>query len=453
MKTKILTGVFLASLILLASCDSWIDSGLNTDPTAPKDVSLNVLLPSAQAAMSYVIGGDNNRQLSLITQHFTGTDRQHLGMYGYSFDESSFENAWVTMYTGPMLDCYIMIEKCKENQSPYYQGIAEFLMAYSIGMWTDMLGDIPYSECFKGNANLTPKYDKQQDLYASMHKLLDDAIAHCGASASTFKPTGDDFIYSGNMTAWIKAAYTLKARLYLHQKNYQAALDALANGFTDNADDLQFNHGLAESEANPLYQFINQRGDISIGGHLIDMMNSMNDPRRPFYADKGEAEEYTSEAAIGPYYSQINSPVPFITFAEALFIKAECQFQLGNKAGAFTSYIDAIKASCLKFGVDAADVDTYVAQASVDLGGEANLTLKAIMEQKYIALFFQSESWTDYRRTGFPALAPTKGDKVPRRMFYPQSERLFNGTNLMNAAPGYNQPSFIFTEVWWDSLW
>ncbi len=451
MKTKIKNGLIALTLILLVSCDSWIDPNLNIDPTSPRDVSMNVVLPTTQAAISYVAGGDFYRQLGLFTQHFTGYDRQHLGYYNYQLNENTFENAWNTMYSGPMNDLYILIKKAQELESPHYGGIAKILMAYSLGMISDAMGDIPYSEAFKGVENLKPKYDNQERIYNSIDQLLSSAIQDLSNPKSAFKPGGDDFIYKGNTAKWIKAAYTLKARYYLHVKKFNEALDALKNGFTDNTDDLQFNHGAKESESNPLYQFMQQRGDIYVGTYLINMMNDLNDPRRSAFAEADDEGNFTETSFPGPFYASINSPVPFITYAEAKFIEAEIHMHLGNKSLAYTTYIEAITASCKKFGIADDDINAYINQESVGLGGDdTKLTLEHIMNQKYIAMYYNSESWTDWRRTGFPQLTPIRGDKIPRRVFYPQSEQLYNRENLMAAAPNYNLPIFIFEKLWWD---
>ena len=42
-------------------------------------------------------------------------------------------------------------------------GVATILKSYYLWTITDRWGDIPYSEALKGAANLTPKYDKQEE--------------------------------------------------------------------------------------------------------------------------------------------------------------------------------------------------------------------------------------------------------------------------------------------------
>lgn len=448
MKTRLIVILILASLIAIA-CNQWIDTNLNVDPTSPMNVPGKTVLPTTQAGIAYVIGGDVNRFVGCITQQFFGADRQHAGIYQYIIKEDDLNNAWNTMYAGPMMDLKFLMTWGKENNSPYYSGIAKVLMAVSLGMWTDLIGDIPYSQAFKGIDNLKPGYDTQEQIYNSIQSLLDEAITDLQSTSSVFKPTTDDMMYGGSTSKWIKAAYTLKARFYLHLKEYDKALTALANGFTSNDDDLQFNFTDKETEANPLYQFDQQRNDIRMGPKLMEMMNTFNDPRRPFFANTNENGEYDNTSPLGPFYASINSPVPFITFVEAKFIEAECQLAKGNPDLAYQAYQDAIMASMAKVGISDNDAENYWNQTSVSVGS-TNLTLQNIIDQKYIACFFSSEVYTDWRRTNFPTLTPVSGNQIPRRFPYPQSERTFNLENLLKAAPNAGDPNFKFQKLWWD---
>lgn len=452
MKIKSLL-ILLGFAFAMLACNSWIDSNLNVDPTSPSDVPLKTVLPTTQVAIAYVLGGDVGRFTGCFTQQFYGWNRQHQGIYNYTFKEDDIDNAWNTMYAGPMMDLNFMINKADELNSPYYKGAAQVLMAFSLGMWTDLMGDIPYSDAFKGTKMLTPKYDTQEQIYNSIFGLLDDAINNLKSTTSVLKPGADDFMYGGKVAKWIKAAYTLKARYYLHLKKYDEALAALQNGFTSNDDDMQVTFTDKETEANPLYQFDVQRGDVNMGPKLMELMNQFNDPRRPFFAKKDDNGEFSENSPLGPFYASINSPVPFITYVEAKFIESECQFAKGNKNVAYNAYKEGILASMKKVGVADPDAQAYFNQPSVDVG-ENNLSLENILTQKYIACFFSPEVYTDWRRTGFPTLTPVKGNAVPRRFPYPQSERLYNFQNVKAVAPNFQNPDFIFTEkLWWDKTY
>lgn len=448
MKTKIISAFFVISLIILASCN-WIDPALNVDPTSPKDASFSTILPTTQIGLAYVLGGDVGRFTSLFTQHHKGVARQHQLLYSYALNESDLDNAWTTIYTGPMTDWKIMMEKADNESSPHYKGVSQILMAYTLGMFTDLFGDIPYSAALNGEASKKPVYDTQEQIYNTIQTLLTEGIANCGAASSISKPGADDFIYGGDMTKWIKAAHTLKARFYLHVKDYPNAMTELAAGFTGNDDDMAVYFGESESTANPFYQFATQRGDISMGPGLMNLMGGLKDPRIVTYTDD---TVYSEDAYVGTFFASPNSPVFFITFAEAKFIEAECKLASSDAKGANDAYLAGVQASLEKFGIDGALITAYMADPKVDVGQNA-LTLKTIIEQKYIALYSQHESWTDWRRTGYPVINPVTPPSVPRRFIYPQAERLYNGANLQNATGYKSTPDFIFTKMWWDTKW
>lgn len=448
---RIFIGICLLMVGAITSCNTWIDPDTNSNPTSPQEASFDVVLPTIQAGMGYVMGGDLGRFSSVLTQHNRGIERQHLGIYNYVFTESDVDNAWqFNLYSGPMNDMSILMDRARANGSVHYLGVAQVMMAHAIGTVTDLWGDVPYSDAFRGSSKIQPVYDTQENIYQTIQTLLDEAIVNLSAPSSTLSPGSDDFMYGGDLSLWIKAAWAIKARYALHlskRNGNSAALEALAslgNAMSSNADDMQFTFGTVETEANPWYQFVVQRdGDLVFGDKLSEIMNATNDPRRPFYAEQDDSGTFTSRSRMGPFYASINSPVPFITFTECKFIEAEALFRTGNPSEAYRAYREAVRSSLDRTGVSSADADAFLAQASVD-PGVANLTLNDIMTQKYVAMYTQSESFTDWRRTELPALTPTvTGKEIPRRFPYPQSERLYNDANMPDGLT-------INSRVWWD---
>ena len=116
-----------------------------------------------------------------------------------------------------------------------------------------------------------------------------------------------------------------------------------------------------------------------------------------------------------------------MTYAEVEFLLAEAA-QRGGGFGisdAETHFKEGIKAAMNKVGVSAAasfDFDSYYAQPAVSYAQAAN-KLERIMEQKWIASWFDIQSWFDWRRTGYPALQAGEvaqyGDALPIRYIYP----------------------------------
>ena len=117
-----------------------------------------------------------------------------------------------------------------------------------------------------------------------------------------------------------------------------------------------------------------------------------------------------------------------------LMMYSEVEFLLAEAAqrGGFTisdpetHYKSGIKASMTRWGIsDGANgfnFNSYYSNAKVSYTSAAN-SLQRIMEQKWISLWFNAESWFDYRRTGYPAFAvgpvTQYGPALPLRFMYP----------------------------------
>lgn len=441
----------------LTACNKWVDTDINIDPNNPKDVPLELILPGAQAAWSYTYGGDICRYNSVITQHHGGVDRQHLGIDAYNITEVDVNNSWESSYSTAMNEFNIIIQKAG-TESPHYAGVAKVLMAHAVMVTTDLYGDIPFSDAFQLSENLKPGYDKQEDIYAAIVTLLTEAATDLGAAESMFSPGGDDLMYGGDLALWTSAANVLLGRAYLHTANvnsgdYAKALAALDNGgFSGSVDDLNMFYTTASTEQNPLYQFVDQRGDIRMGKFFIDLMNGLNDPRIAVFAVPADTTGYRGSPAGKPdisasypgvAYNAPDAPIPFVTYVEQKFIEAEAALESGDKPRAATAHNEAVTASLEQWGVSDA---AYLAANAAET--DATISLEKIMTQKYIALYYQTETWTDWRRTGFPALTPSDGQsKIPTRWPMSQSERFYNADNYNLLS----NPIDIYAKVWWDA--
>jgi hypothetical protein len=330
------------------------------------------------------------------------------------------------------------------------------MMVYHLGVATDQWGDIPYTDALTGGTgNLKPEYDTQEEIYNTIFTLLDEAIADLGSATSLFSPGSEDLIYGGDLSKWIMTAYALKARYSIHlaKRNgasaYTDAIAAVANSYQSNADDFKFVFGSAYNNSNPIYQSEQERpGYYSASATYMDMLNATNDPRRGVYFDgtvgSRPGEPDANAAVLGAAYASAESPVYLMSYAELKFIEAEARFNL-NPADplALAACNEGIRASLQREGVFG-DGTWYEANKLT----AGTITLQNIMVQKYLSSFLQIESWTDWRRTGFPVLARATGAvtaEIPRRLPYPDEERLYNGENMPVGLT-------ITSRVWWDSL-
>ena len=91
---------------------------------------------------------------------------------------------------------------------------------------------------------------------------------------------------------------------------------------------------------------------------------------------------------------------------------------------------------------------------NVTYTGTIEEKLEKIGNQKWAAAYFQGyEAWFDWRRTGYPVLAPAvdnqNDDRIPVRFIFPRIEQSLNATNR-EAAISRQGDDDINTRVWWD---
>lgn len=450
---KIIISILFAG-VLFSSCEKWIDPSMNEDPNNPTDVAMAQLVAPVEANLAYIVGGELARFNCAWMQQIAGLQAQSSENDLYIIGESDVTNAWsYNLYAPGMIDTKILMEKAAASNSPHYAGVGKVLMAYHLGVTTDLWGDIPYSDALKGDKNeFKPKYDTQEKIYTTIFTLLNEAITDLGSTSSVYSPDAEDLIYAGDLAKWKKTAYALKARYSMHLSKkkgataYTDALAALPNAYKSNDDDFKFVFGSAYNNANPIYKSEQERsGYLAANSTYMNMLKATNDPRKAVYFDgntgSAAGENNTSAATIGAAYASAISPVYLISFAELKFIEAEASFKTSDKLRAANAYNDGLKASLQREGVYG-DGSWFNTQKET----EETITLEKIMNQKYLSSFLQIESWTDWRRTGFPALVKPAGaviSEIPRRMPYPDDERLYNGDNMPAGLT-------ITSRVWWD---
>lgn len=450
-KTVLILFLTLTSI----SCSNWIDSDLNTDPDSPSDVPMYLLLPAIQQSMGYTLmGNDIVKTTGCWTQQFDGIANQAYTETRYQLTSADVNNLWNSIYIEMFNNSNIIIEKAdiEGSESPNFKGVAQVLVATTLGVTTDLFNDIPFSNGIQGSNNiLKPTYDTQEKIYDTIFNIIDDAIINLNNTNNVFSVNGD-VIYDNDVDQWKKAAYSIKARHLLQLSNvngnsaYSDALSAVEDGFQSNADDFLVPWEAANH--NPLFQYIEQRGNIRMASTLVNMLIDNDDPRLPFYVAEDAEGNYTgsdsgSENADasepGDYIAGAEASSILMTFSELKFIEAECLFMLGQ-TGAQEAYEAAVAASVSRVTGEAHS--TWLAD---NING-IPVTLENIIIQKYISGFGTNQPYSDWRRTGYPELEIAEGavlKAIPTRYPYPQDEIDYNTENLPTAAT-------ISDKVWWD---
>jgi hypothetical protein len=474
MKKNIYIIPALLLVLLGSSCKKYLD--VNKDPNNPADVHEPMLLFPIETSISTVLAGGsltigNYATVGITTAYWTqqlAINQTAPQIDGYRLRPADVDQIFLSVYSNELQNLQILNQKAETNGNHSYGVIAKVLTAYTLGTVTDVWGDVPYSQAFNGRRNVP--YDKQEDVYKTLQSLLDSAILENGMDPGYTQPGTDDVIYSGAMNQWVKFAYTLKARFYMHltkAPGYNAAtqsnlaLTALQNGFTSTADEAAFTlYSRNAGAESPWYEnFDPAAGPNVLASTFVDSLVARNDPRLPIMVAQGSnndyegriigsdiAPDYSVYSIANNFYAAKSSPSYIFNYAEALFLKAEAIFHTSGAADAQPVYVNAINSHMAKLGLDTTStaVQTYVASRALTKAGINPLQL--IMEEKSIANFLAIENYNDWRRTGFPILSVVQSayvPTIPRRLPYPLGE--------LTANPQPQQSAAITDRVWWDA--
>lgn len=444
----------LALVFLQPSCNL---TETNIDPNKINDVKLRFLLPAAISQTAFNQTNTTMRIAGSLVQQFEMGG--FCGGYAnYRIPSGHFTSYWKEgLYTGSLKDCQVIIDQATEQGQPYYAGIAKILMAKELGNSTLMFGDMPLSEALKGLEHLRPVYDPQEEVIKAVFQLLDESIVLLGQDAVTGGPHTDDLIFNGNTEAWIKTAWALKARYHMHmsRRDPDAAtkvLDALDEGaFTSLEEQPTFQWGSSLNESSPLARFaIERQFTMSIDKRFSEKFLK-DDPRLPHYAFQHDLgwQFYDYDNPNRLFWSKSEARVPLISFVEVAFLKTEALWRSGANASSLQSALEeAVVASMEQIELEATDYQNYTdsLESLANMGREEQL--EYIMIEAYKAYFGYAsfQTWTNYRRTGYPALKPSSFGShglnpeggIPKRYLYPDHEEFSNSANLEAAKARQN---------------
>jgi hypothetical protein len=415
---------------------------LSDNPNRPVAATNANLLVASQTNLSGIMEGHLGRTICVWMQQCAGTRLQYNSLGQYIVGDDDYFIPWSQIYgPGGLVDLRLLQRQASATGDSAYAGVAKVLEAWYVGLAADAWGDIPYSQAADSTFP-TPALDPQDQVYAALQTKLDEAIASMNATSPGGSPPGiEDLVYGGDLAKWTALAHTLKARYYLHTAElvgapaYAAALAEAASGIADPSGDYLAYHSAASTESNIYFQFTTQWQDyLSAGKALLDLLQSTGDPRLSEYfdstasgnfvgADPGEdigvSPSPLSATHLDPSFRQ-----PLATWAENQLIIAEAANQTGDDLTA-RARLDAVRA------------DAGLGPIGGGVSGPA--LLQAIMTEKYIRLFQNPETWSDYRRTCIPALVPAPGSTfIPARMVYPLSERNAN-SSISDGGPLQNR--------------
>ena len=455
--------IFISLVYTVFSCED-IVSDINENPNdlIVSDVQEKLFLTGGQLANIQLQCGHLNRVSGMYSGQLIGFAALYSNIYGYNLSTGESNDEWRALYGGVMTN----MRHIRENSdSALLRGIATIIEAHAFGTGASLWGDIPYSEA--GISEIEdPIFDPQVNVYNSAIALLDEGINTLNGATS--EPIDEDIYFNGNKDNWIAAAYTLKARFYLHQKDYSNALSAAQNGISSASGDLKFVPGNAVSGDTNLFWTIlagSRSGDLgnNLDGtesYLLQILDSSNALSRN--------HSKTDETARRAYYMidasgsgnegiiQEREPQNMVTFFENKLIMAEAAGRSGG-VSAGLPHLNEVR-NWLNSGgnLNASFIGEAFKYSPFEVsdfndGGIENpdnisaedAFLREVIEERYVSGFGMHMPYNDARRLrksdnviAVPYfMVDADNTRKPERMPYAQNE-LNSNSNAPDEDPG-----------------
>ncbi len=302
---SLFTGLLMMTSCEVTELDITNDPNFLTPDLAAPDFFITSIQEDFARQLDGDVSGDPND--NFVTGGFQfGDGLSPLGMeltrvmqmssrdYESTYQDSDVDDEWDNAYRGILFDIRLMTPLAEEAGQTRHLGIAQFIEAYTISSLVDFFGDIPYTEAVQAPEIVNATLDSGASVYEAALALLDQAIINFTNTASTNPPV--ELFYGNDYTKWVKAANTLKMKLYLQTRLVDPgaidAFNAIVNSgdyITDTADDFDFvwpgTSAAQPDNRHPRYGLnyvSNGPGDYA-SNWLMNKMQTTNDPRIRYY--------------------------------------------------------------------------------------------------------------------------------------------------------------------------
>jgi len=476
--------IFLAliALVLVGACKKEVTT-VNVDPKRPLNVSSASLFTNAQRRFVNTVSSSsvNLNIFRLIEQQWQETT--YIDESQYDLQTRTIpDNLWNAFYRDVLKNFSesrsIAATEGKSAADLKNQlAITDIMEVYTWYYLLTTFGDVPYTDALKIE-NAFPKYDDGLTSFKDLLRRLDLDIAALDPASTSLGSA--DAIYDGNASSWKKLANSLKLKIALtiadadNTTAKTAAESAVTSGvFTysagnANADNARYPFTTITPNTNPIWVDLVQSGrlDFVANNTLTTQMNTLADPRRPFFftldgsgtysgGNPGESSPYANFSAPAVNITKPDFPGALIDVAEVQFLLAEAAergYNVGGNAAIF--YINAITASILDWGGTQASATAYLAQPAVAYATATGTWKQKIGTQKWIALYNRGiDAWIETRRLDFPKLekATDALTDFPVRFTYPVKEQNVNNINRAAAAAKIGGDN-VTTKLFWDKF-
>ena len=481
MKKLRIFNILILLLLLTGSCKKYVE-GYEKDPNGLLDTNDKQLVQGVLLENQFFQKDDGLRLAMLWLNQATGSDRQMIAFNNWnSVSNNQFDNPWGEAYT-VVGQATLLEKKCTEINNIQLRGVAKLMRAWAGGTAASLWGDVPFEQAGQPDLFPDPKYDNMSDVFTQVQTLLDDAITDLNDPLGNIYAEKDIY-FAGDATKWIKIAHGLKARFYLHAKDYAQAETEAAMGPASPADDMYAQYASYSAPSgmwNPTFQFYwNRDGYLSAQdayGLNLTMGGGRNNAKtdetvRGYYNYApgswwGSVADYDLNIMITDWLGtdgKFGGNMELVTFGEMLLIQAEAEARANGVAAAlpyYNQYRDLLDNNHYSgnwgpavFGInppfglyapyDAADFAAGGIENQDNIAPK-NAFLRELFEERYVFFIGDYESFTDFGRAKNDADVPHYFDLKsgfsgePLRFIYPQSEIDANG-NFNGPAPAVTE--------------
>ena len=481
MKKLRIFNILILLLLLTGSCKKYV-AGYEKDPNGLLDTNDKQLFQGVLLENQFFQKDDGLRLAMLWLNQATGSDRQMIAFNNWnSVGNNQFDNPWGEVYT-VVGEAKLLEDKCTEVNNIQLRGVAKLMRAWAGGTAASLWGDVPFEQAGQPELFDNPKYDHMADVFTQVQALLDDAITDLNDPVGNIY-SEKDIYFSGDAGKWIKLAHGLKARFYLHAKDYAHAETEAAMGPASPADDMyaQFeSYTAAGGKWNPTFQFYwNRDGYLSAQdayGLNITMGGARDNAKtqeivRGYYNYApgswwGSVADYDLNIMITAWLGtdgKFGGNMEMVTYGEMLLIQAEAEARANGVAAAlpyYNQYRDlldnnnytgnwgpAVFGIAAPFGLyapyDTTDFDAGGIENADNIASK-NAFLRELFEERYVFFIGDYESYVDAERAKNDADVPHYFDLKsgfsgePLRFIYPQSE-IDSNSNFPGTAPAVTE--------------
>lgn len=435
------------------ACQEIVDDINDNDPNTISRVDGQTLFTGMQLANITAQLGYLNWAAGVWTGNFVGSGR-FAPIQDYQYGNTNSNTPWFNIYVGVVQQARELRSGIPVTNKDFFFGASKVLEAHALGTAASMFGDVPFTEA--ANAEIpTPAYDGQLAVYSNLQTLLDEGIADLQL-AGTGGGISEDLFFGGDSSNWIKAAYSLKARLYLEVGDYNGAITAVQNGISLQSESMQYNPPavVLTGDTNLLNQFFTGSfpDDLTTeGAYLIDLMTGAGNRNNAKTDEVDRAAYYFDGTQINLNgIAGVAEPMNLISLQESLLTWAEAAIRSND----FTTALGKLNEhrgnlrNGEYFAVTTGLYDDYV-DTDFESGGIENVDgslsredalLREIIQERYVSFFAELVSFNDLRRTkndptaiqvGVPF---NTGSQHPERFLYPFSEENTNGANVPDIS-------------------